>query len=285
MDNPYNILSSVKLPWWKHAYIYVTDPSFIKELKDLGAKHVDFLPLAASWHMFKNTSMPGNESPLFIGRSEFPDKKNFFKGTQLDMEAYNRGINIFENNYQREKIPDYHWWVKALNCGLWPRDNRRNAALAAENISMLNRLRWIKEALKSGLRIYGDSGWNKFFPETNINKPIDYYGSLASLYGNAQAVLNVTSCLLPQSLNQRHFDVWAANGFLLTDNTEGLNIFPDHLTKSIKLNCPQDFNKKIIYFNKNITERNELKREWHNYIINNHTYDKRISKIINDCIR
>lgn len=76
VDNPWHLLSSLRLPWWKDAAIFVTDASFIKDLRAAGARNVHFLPLAASPHM-PGQAGAGSGAPVFVGRSEFPDKKSF----------------------------------------------------------------------------------------------------------------------------------------------------------------------------------------------------------------
>ena len=44
---------------------------------------------------------------------------------------------------------------------------------------------------------------------------------------------------MSEALTQRHFDVWAAGGFLLTDRTPGLDIFPRELVEPIVLRPPR----------------------------------------------
>ena len=54
VDNPWHVLSGVRLPWWQHAHIYVTDASFVDGLKAQGAERVCHLPLAVAPHMWRD---------------------------------------------------------------------------------------------------------------------------------------------------------------------------------------------------------------------------------------
>lgn len=267
VDNPWNLLSGIPLPWWKDAHIFVTDKSFIADMRNLGASNVWHLPLAASWHMFSacgNRRLP----PLFIGRSEFPAKKGFFAGISLDDALLVKA--------GRQEKPDFHWWQQQYKPRLWPGREMRKTALGAEEMSVRRKSRWLASLLNhTSVRITGDAGWHRLLGDIPIQPPVDYYGSLPALYGDASCVLNITSLLLPQSLNQRHFDVWAAGGFLLTDATEGLDIFPSDLTAEIACNSPEEMAAKIA----GIGNKNMLAEAWREHISQFHRYGHRIREI------
>ena len=48
VDNPWHVLSALRLPWWREAHLFVTDSGFISGLRALGAGDVTYLPLAAA---------------------------------------------------------------------------------------------------------------------------------------------------------------------------------------------------------------------------------------------
>jgi len=122
---------------------------------------------------------------------------------------------------------------------LWPGTAVRQAGLGAETCSQWHRTLWLRAACELGLTVFGDEGWYALLASggtrPDIRPPLDYYGSLSGVYASARYSLNLTSLLLPSGLTQRHFDVWTAGGFLLTDSTPGLDIFPDELTAPIRL--------------------------------------------------
>jgi spore maturation protein CgeB len=132
--------------------------------------------------------------------------------------------------------------------------------------------------------VFGDTGWRDVLPEdTDFRGPVDYYGPLAAIYAQAQAVLGCTSPLLPAGLTQRHFDVWAAGGLLLSDATPGLSLFPDELTREISFAHPGRIGGMFQRFEHRPAERADLIRAWRELILAEHTYAHRAATVL-DCL-
>ena len=209
VDNPWHILSQFKLPWWQEANLFVTDPSFIPKLKELGAGKVYFLPLAVAQHMWLNlpesleeasSNNWGKAPPLFVGRLAFPAKEKFFAAAHLPDDLKNMAAAMLKS----QQLPHIHWWYDKLKPKFWPGHEVRLAGAGAEWAAQANRVRWMQEGLKLGFRIIGDQTWKSFFPNLDLIAPVDYYTTLPHLYYQASCVLNVTSLQLPAGLNQRH---------------------------------------------------------------------------------
>ncbi len=289
VDNPWHILSSLRLPWWKDATLFVTDASFIPELKKHGASKVFHLPLAASQHMWeaqkiaptaasKHMQATQDAGCIFVGRASFPDNAGFFAAASVAQSTLTQAFNMLE---QGEK-PHFHWWQEQLNTKLWPEHDVRMAGLGAEECACKQRTLWLQALLTVKPIIFGDSAaWTKLLPTApaqTFYPALDYYSELGAVYRAATCVLNVTSLLLPAGLTQRHFDVWAAGGFLFTDVTEGLNIFPKNLTQPISITHPSKLKQTI----KNLehTQRQELISAWQEHIASLHSYTKRMSFVL-----
>lgn len=272
VDNPWHLLNRIKFPWWREASLFVTDKSFIPDLKKYGAKRVYFCPLATAPHFWRAPRRPDMGS-AFVGRLGFPGRKAFFGSARVPEEALREALTLLKHGSTAD-YPDYHWWTRKLSVKLWPGVNARLPGAGADLISAQKRLLWVREAAPE--RIYGDDSWKR--TGLPVLPPTDYYGSLADIYASARAILNVTSTLLPQSLNQRHFDVWAAGGVLLTDATPGLEIFPEELTKPIILASPAEFAAKNAALLDNPKKRRDLVDAWR-HCLEAHTYEKRIEFI------
>lgn len=278
VDNPWNLLSAIGLPWWQEALLLVTDASFVEPLQKYGAKHVHFLPLAGNGAMRASPQPAPSGQPLFVGRSAFPEKKGFFAGVKTDPEIWTEALGMLEA--ESGPLPDFHWWRDKCGQPLWPGKGGRAPALGADECSALRRCQWLRAGLPHGLRIVGDKGWQSLLPGAQILPPVDYYGVLPHMCGNALCCLNVTSLLLPQSLSQRHFDVWLAGGFLLTDATRGLEIFDPGLVAPVTLREPGQFGEKTAWLNARHGERRELIRAWQEEIRARHLYADRIRRIV-----
>jgi hypothetical protein len=212
---------------------------------------------------------------VFVGRSSFPDRRRFFAACRLPPETLQEALALLQDS---GPLPDFHWWMRRLGIQLpWPGHAARRAGLGAEECSLARRAQWLQAALPHGLTVFGDAEWRQILPElADLRPPVDYYTTLPKLYAQARYSLNVTSLLLPSGLSQRHFDVWIAGGFLLTDTTPGLEIFPAELRREIALPHPRRLNEAIARFENDAALRAHLQQAWKSCLLDRHTYRHRI---------
>ncbi|MBO4368496.1 MAG: glycosyltransferase [Desulfovibrio sp.] len=286
VDNPWHVLSGIKLPWWKRIPLFVTDPSFVPQLASEGARNVFFLPLAVAPHMWRDLPKTQEEAlarhhacdpPLFVGRSRFPAKDHFFaavRHSEALLEDAKEGL-VRESFSQ----PDIHYWYDRYRPRFWPGTDVRTPGFCAEECSQLKRALWLQSGNACGMRIIGDKGWHTLLRNATILPCVDYYASLREYYYRASVTLNVTSLLLPQSLSQRHFDVWAAGGFLLSDATKGLSLFPRELTEPITLLSKSDLPARIKHVVDHREETIALRKAWRRLLAEEHSYRQRIHSI------
>ncbi len=288
VDNPWHVLSGVRLPWWRDAHIFVTDAGFVESLRAEGARRVFHLPLAVAPHMWRDLpdfapSPITVEPPLFVGRSAFPEKERFFAAASVPRALEAEAARLLEASTGPQDAPHFFWWRNRLGGTLWPGYDVRRPGLGAERCAQANRRRWLLAAGAGGAggpRVIGDDGWKSLLPGTEILPPVDYYTALPEVYARAEAVLNVTSLLLPHSLSQRHFDVWASGGLLLSDATSGLEIFPAELTEPMTLRGPDDFIPRCAWFRAHPRAARELRRAWRGHLRAQHGYVQRIQRIV-----
>jgi hypothetical protein len=285
VDNPWHVLSGLKAPFWKQADLFVTDASFIPGLQRHGAERVRHLPLAVCRHWAAQPHRPQPDLAgrlVFVGRSEFPSKAGFFAGCRVDPALWRRAASGVEAGPASE-MPDFFWWVRELGLErLWPGRNVRLAGFGAEEAARLRRTRYLRAAATAAPTIvYGDAGWDaQALGPVQRREPVDYYGPLASIYKDAAFTLNVTSLLLPAGLTQRHFDVWAADGFLLSDATPGLSIFPKELAETIAVARPAGLVERIETLQNDPDLRRDLAGAWRALVLAEHTYDNRVARVL-----
>ncbi len=350
VDNPWHVLASLRLPWWKKATLFVTDASFIPHLRNAGASHVYHLPLAVAQHMWEETpkkhgkdieiktkTIPQNHnrnsnnekhSPLFpkaltaaqqascifVGRAAFPQKKSFFAAAKVPQNLLHEGVALLEASHAQQIKPDFHWWAQHLNLEqekpalpienqeeksikaqivkhsspFWPGHAVRQMGLGAEHCAQRHRVLWLEALMHAKSTttpwpaIFGDAPlWQTLLPTAPahiFHDSVDYYTQLPLLYTAAFSVLNVTSLLLPWGLTQRHFDVWAAGGFLWTNATKGLDIFPQDLTDPITLAHPRLLPSAL----KQLTLRHKeaLQKSWQEHLHEKHQYVHRMLEVL-----
>jgi len=282
VDNPWHILSGIKAPYWKRMPLFVTDESFIPELLAHGAEEVWHLPLAADPDMFHPEEKSEKDLEgrvVFAGRSSFPGKAAFFAGCQLDPALREKSQALMASG----KRADFQWWKKELGLDkAWPGNGIRLAGLGAEEAG-----RWFRaETLRSiaaeiSLTVFGDDGWREFLDgKAELRPPVDYYGSLRRVYGSAALNLNCPSPLLPAGLTQRHFDVWAAGGLLLSDDTPGLDLFPRDLVEPVVFSSPGEAPAAARRLLDSAGLARELSAQWRALILAEHTYRHRAERVL-----
>jgi len=320
VDNPFHLLSALRGPWWRGALLCVTDASFIPLLRAHGAERVMHLPLATGPEFFgpelRGERQPASERPenggtagsaqpspasqsttlglkpvVFVGRSAFPGKGGFFAGQRIAPALLDEALALLDAPGPR---PDFHWWTARLGIdALWPGNAVRAAGLGAEECALARRVRCLHAATPHGLTVFGDDGWQPLLaPGTDIRPPVDYYATLPAVYRAARWSLNVTSLLLPAGLTQRHFDVWAAGGFCITDDTPGLDIFPPELRREIAFSPARSGGKDtasppktddapslgalLDRLERDPSLRGDLAAAWRAHILSGHTYRHRV---------
>lgn len=282
VDTPWNILSGLRDDFWKEVFLFVTDPSFIPGLKEHGAKNVRFLPLATDPAIFADAAIADlPAAPVaFVGRSAFPDKSRFFMGQSVPKSLLESALEGLKDG----KRPDFFWWREKLSlkdAALWPGSAARRVSLGAEESSLAWRSACLEAAATAGLTVYGDSGWKDLLPQgSELMPPVDYYVDLAEIYARAHFSLVTTSFLLPHAVNQRHFDIWAAGGFALLDNTPGLDIFPKELANPVTFTKPEEIPDIVKRFTNDPEEKKRLAVKWRETVLAEHTYDIRMRDLL-----
>lgn len=279
VDNPWNVVSQFSAPWWREALVLVTDASFVEPLRRHGVRQAEFLPLAA-WDM----PVTSGTAPLprtllsFVGHSAFPHRESFFAGLTVPEALWAEA----EGRLGTDSPPHVHWWAERLELtSLWPGLDCRRAGFGAEQASRARRVLWLQACAPLGLTVYGDAAWGALLPaQTVLHPEVDYYTALGAVYAESRYSLNVTSLQLPAGLTQRHFDVWQAGGFLLSDATPGLNIFPKELTGFMSAATPQSLPALVDRLEKEPGLWEEVQNAWQRCIRNNHTYHHRVQTVL-----
>jgi len=288
VDNPLHLLSGLRSRFWTGLPLFITDDWFLGPLQQLGARSAHHLPLAARARDL--APPPRLPSParadlagrlVFAGRSAFPGKAEFFAGCALPAAAWTEALRLLESGGR----PDFGWWLARLGIGrLWPGAEARRAGFCAEETGRAWRTRCLGRAqadLAGALTVFGDEGWRELLPQgTDLQPPVDYYATLPQICAGAAACLNCTSPLLPRGLTQRHFDVWAWGGLLISDATPGLDIFPPELTRAITFRDPADIARRFRALRASASGAEDLRKAWRAELGARHTYAHRMRRVL-----
>lgn len=281
VDNPFHLLTRIKARYWTQALLLVTDRWFVEPLKRLGAEQTLHLPLAADPAFSGQGTLPGQALGLedrlvFVGRSAFPDKDGFFAGARMAGEDLAAAGAVLAQGQR----PHFGWWLERLGVERpWPGNAVRAAGLGADQSGLAWRTLCLRMA-GPALTLFGDQGWKRLLPGADLRPPVDYYGGLAAVYRQAACSLNVTGLLLPSGLTQRHFDVWTAGGFLLTDANPGLDIFPPDLARAVRFEQAGNLPGLFERFATDSAEKQDLARQWRAVLAAEHTYAHRAETVL-----
>lgn len=290
VDNPWHLLSGLRAPFWRECALFVTDHSFLVPLAKHGAKDVRHLPLAVDPEIFSPISARGGpdhglaERIVFVGRSAFPDKQAFFAGAELPRPLLEQARAFLDADPAARL--DFAWWSGKLGLkSFWPDKQVRVAGLGAEEASLAHRASCLTALAKGKyadrLTVFGDQAWQDLLPPgLDLRPGQDYYRDLPAIYGQAKYSLNATSLLLPAGLTQRHFDVWAAGGFLVTDATPGLRLFPAELAGPVSFTAPGNLPVTLDFLERDPKLRKDLATAWRALILKEHTYARRAATIL-----
>ncbi len=275
VDNPWLILSAQKTPWWKEATLFVTDPTYLPELREQGAKNAHFLPLAAS-PLFRPLGSPPklNRPLLFVGSSAFAGHNAYFAASSLPDTTAKAALALEKQGI----YADFTMWCQALGVEkLWPGHDIRSAALGAQQSGLRRKAAWLAAA--GPCTLIGDAGWAQALGHAShaceLLPPVPYQ-ELPLWYAAAPLSLSIGDLLLPGALNQRHFDVWQAGGFLLSAATPALDYFPRELAEPITLSEPAALQEAIAAWGKASPARLLLQAAWRNYLSQGQTYSHRL---------
>jgi hypothetical protein len=290
VDNPLHLLSGLRARFWARLPLFVTDDWFLEPLKRLGASRCRHLPLAARAADLADMERTPTAAHadlaqrlVFVGRSAFPGKTDFFSGCRVPDAAWTEARRLMETGGR----PDFGWWLTRLGIErLWPGAAVRQAGFCAEEAGKAWRTDCLNQAQKDlagALTVFGDEGWQELLPKgTDLRGPVDYYTALPDICASAAACLNCTSPLLPRGLTQRHFDVWAFGGLLLSDATKGLTLFPQELTQEITFRTPGDIAPRLKRLRASASGADALKKAWRTELARAHTYAHRVRAVLED---
>jgi spore maturation protein CgeB len=267
---------------WERAYL--------PWLKRAGFAAALYLPLATDLSLFhaKRGGSPSIELG-FVGTSmvdEFSGKikEKFLWSDRLSPLVHEASENLLAN-------PDYDVdgdivaCAKRLSIELPFSDAKNISWLCAYSIhfaSMKKRRKTIGGLIEEGIELFGDApGWkNVLGPSIKAHPDIDYRHGLRDIYADIRINVNVTSCQMPSAVNQRVFDIPCAGSFVLSDNQKDLCELFEIGKEAIVYGDIEDLKDKIRFYKTHEAERVKIIAAAHKRILADHTYGKRIEKLL-----
>jgi len=148
------------------------------------------------------------------------------------------------------------------------------------------RLERVRRLLPLAPLIVGDRHWmRQLGPEgyhALLHPPLGYYGTdLTHLYASSTINFTCGGVQMPQAANQRHFDVPACGGFLLTDRSRQVEELFDPDTEIVCYDHPEDIVPLAERYTKDRPAAMRVIRAARKRIAAQHTYVHRIQTLLN----
>jgi len=228
VDSPNVILSSYKQNISDYCNLFVWDRDYIDEVKQVGYKFVDYLPLATMPQLFKPMKINYKNDVSFVGSSMVfaihknlrsmihrPDLLNNFeitvnKFSEISSRKVNDAIAKLQKNGIIYNFDDNEQRKDFEAAVLW-------RATQKYRLTGINKLGEFNPTLR------GDPNWDRFVDNRfKLGREIWYYDDMPEFYNSSKINFNMTSLQMKYAVNQRVFDVPACQKFILTDYQEQL---------------------------------------------------------------
>ncbi|NLB63650.1 MAG: glycosyltransferase [Fibrobacter sp.] len=291
VDDPRPIALGYSSRLYPHIKAFCWEKAYLSWLMEVGFSTPQWLPLAGDPQIFSlPKSAVSPQYPLaFTGSamaSSFLDsiRQAFLWNPQLETEVQIRAQQLLEEILSAPK--QKHCQVfDVLNNWDLPFDDERNrtwlSSLVQHSASHLKRRHFLAELLEQDLLLAGDpEGWRETFgPNVNTVPDINYRQNLCAHYQNIDLHINISSCQMPNAVNQRVFDIPLAGALVLSDAQSDLaELFGKNTFSTF--NSKEELQDLIRYYQLHESEKRNVILKQRRKILNEHTYEHRLQKLL-----
>jgi len=285
VDSPLYIFKNPEPQKSNLLFLFTWEEAYVKRLYDLDFKNVYYLPLACG-HEKYNDVTPNEEDinrfssdVVYVGNSNMQnvnDWSNEYYNTPELLKLSDDAIDIQINNPEKQMYIILNELDKTKILSKFEEEEK----LRFEAYCILKATAIYRDHIVSLLsenynfKIFGDEKWKEKY-EKYYYGSVDYYKDLPKLYKCAKIVINTTSFQMNTAINQRVYDVFFDNGFLISDYRKdydtlfGKNVIPTFKSKDELISL-------INYYLSKKDERKLLSQKISDIIKEKHLYSNRL---------
>jgi len=289
VDDPRSILPAVGGTFVKNVTAFCWEKAYIPFLQAAGFRSVTYLPLAGNPAMkYEGPAVQYASKLGFVGTSMVDE----FAGNIRRKFQWSDSLLPLVERIARSLVADPRYGVlesldsvsSELDIRLPFADERNRMWLTAYIIhfaSMKKRQAAIGALIPLGVETFGDpEGWRKLFGGAIHTHPnVDYRRELASVYRRILVNVNITSCQMPTTVNQRVFDIPLASSFVLTDRQPDIQELFDE-SEIATYGSTEELAEKTEFFINHQSERDSISNAAKAHILAEHTYEHRVKSIL-----
>lgn len=263
-----------------HAFVW--DEAYGPWLQNRGFASVEVLPLGASDTVFNSHRTVRPDIPLsFVGSALGPDFVRKFH-TRFLWDPVHQGLVDLRAGQLLSGEIDAVSLVKSELPYADEKNRTWFANVVIHTASHLKRVAVCQALMDQGLETFGDPEiWKEILGrEERCHASVDYYRELARVYQKSAINLNITSCQMPTTVNQRLFDVPLAGGFLLTDpQADAMRLFEEDKEVVIYRSIAEA-QDKVRFFTQNPEARIPIVQAARHRVLGEHLVSHRVQKIM-----
>ena len=296
VDSPNVILSSFKKRTSDFCNIFVWDDDYIGQVKEMGYKNCDFLPLATDTDIFyPNSSPPFPPHSYFMGganrKSAYPVS---FVGSSMSNVIHKTMKSFVHRDDLLLILPKvakrfFELKTRHVEKALEEFNLQFDSYNQKEDFTATILWKGTQIYRKSGLDklsgfmpvISGDPNWKNIMPlEYEILPERWYYEDLCDFYNMSQINFNMTSLQMTNAVNQRVFDVSACKKFLLTDYRKQIGDYFESKENMVWFDDVEEIPDLVDFYLKHDNLREKIAANAYEIVVKNHTYKHRIKEMI-----
>ena len=279
----------------ENSLFLIFDEAYVPAIRSLGFPNIEVLPLGTNtkrWSSESERDDPKSravENISFVGKLATSQIKYLMAnlkswwpelGPEIIDSAADDVIRHTDKGINRALERNLFADGRSLPCPsevAW----RLAVSLIERKASLANRVNSISELVSLGMAVYGDDEWKDYIDPQYVRGTIDYYGQqIRDLYRFSKINLNISKFQLLTTVNQRVFDVPAADGFLLTDFRPKLEDFFIIDREVVCFRDTEDLKRKALYYLEHEKERLQIIERAKERILKEHDYSLRIKKLL-----
>ncbi|HNR34174.1 MAG TPA: glycosyltransferase [Candidatus Hydrogenedentes bacterium] len=280
-DTPRMILYDRKLHCSPYMVAATWERAYIPHFKQLGFRHIHFMPLATDPAVFQGKpSAHYGRNLAFVGTSMIAEAGEAWEKlghlpeiTAAIQDAFTQG------RVTRERF------AEGIEAVLDPMlltpcttSERRHIELCLiYEATRRQRAEMVQRLSPMGIEVRGDAAWQRIYPAAGGS--VAYHSDLAEYYRTTAVNLNITSLQMKTAVNQRVFDCPAAGGFLLTDAQSDIAEFFDSETEMAVYASFDELTDKAEYYLRHAAEREAMIERAQRRIAAHHTHAHRLRKL------
>lgn len=277
VDSPFFLAEGYLQPGATMVSLFAWDRSYVPVLRAHGAPDVHHLPLAACRDTFCMGAPPPAEPPLpvtFVGHS-LDILVSRWRGLLSDEAAARAQQCCQALTQERAVLHALHGSVGA------PLDARvREVALGNYLASRALRQRYLAALPREQLHVFGDPAWQRLLPNVPLHGTTAYGPETRRIYQHGAINVNVTNLQMPETVNQRVFDVPACGAFLLTDRQAELSALFEEDGEVVAFDSPAELADKAAYYARRPSVRRAIAARAKTRVLAEHTYAHRMARLV-----